>query len=628
MTTASSYLEAVSKRPCQVEQLKRLLHILSMSHVALDLTPMGHGKSFVSIAIAEAWAYQNIVVICPSKIAYIWDDLLKKKTTAPNGLPTPTNITSRIITFETLREPNRCDLLDATIVETGKSKQLTKRKIDFFPTPKLKELVKGRTLFIFDEIHAAKNITTSTHAACSTVIRAVGAVGSVSENMGRCVLLTGTLFDTPDLAVNLMVMTGILKSPSLISYNRSLKTTIHTGLSDLSVYIHVVLRKKSLDTEVVGNFGQRGVLTKKTAADAAFNMILQYIIPSISSSTKVASEIAEKSLPPKTPLVITKTGTDKFIPSVVKMAISDTTTGGGPSETNKIFLNVRNLFIPISEKSKETYSEALNQVIQKIEDAEAEAEKKKAAAVEKNRIKEEEKMNLDNLVNIKQRKPVFKIKKPETLQVKIRGTNLANVNKKLAQVESAKCEIFTRKAIQALTQHPNKKVVIALNYLDNIETVYQNLNKAALAGEFTFTPGKESPVSVLTGQVLNEERSQMVKAFQAPNTQTRVLVASLRVISLGISLDDQHGSFPRFILVSPSYYAIDQHQFIRRFYRANTQSEPVVRTVFGEKTGKLREDQVLMSLATKAAILRATAPIGASDKILYSDEILSEHEDN
>ena len=111
---------------------------------------------------------------------------------------------------------------------------------------------------------------------------------------------------------------------------------------------------------------------------------------------------------------------------------------------------------------------------------------------------------------------------------------------------------------------------------------------------------------ILDGSVPKSKRSLIIDEYQAHNLNKRLIICNLAVGALGIDLDDTtpNGIIPRYAFVSPSYYAMLLHQVTRRFYRANTTSQPHIRFVYG-KCG-IEETSILNSLSKKKDVMKQT----------------------
>lgn len=160
----------------------------------------------------------------------------------------------------------------------------------------------------------------------------------------------------------------------------------------------------------------------------------------------------------------------------------------------------------------------------------------------------------------------------------------------LKLIEFYELEIFIREAFSTLQKNPNNKVVIILQFIENILICQQLL--------------KEYNPQVLYGKTSIYSRTKIRDKFNEPNNESRVIIANLSVISLGIELDDKDGRFPRYVFISPNFKAIDTHQVNYRFYRNGTKSQPHIRYVYVK--GESMKLTIINSYARKSKVFAET----------------------
>ncbi len=168
--------------------------------------------------------------------------------------------------------------------------------------------------------------------------------------------------------------------------------------------------------------------------------------------------------------------------------------------------------------------------------------------------------------------------------------NLMKLNIYLHEIERAKVETMADTAHNNLLAFPNTKVVIMLNYTDDIEHAEKLL--------------KEYNPLVITGKTSGKKRRTLLGLFQQHNTSHRLLIGNMKVLSTGIDLDDTHGDFPRFCIVSPNYNYLDLYQLNHRFLRAFTKSDSTIHYFFIEGHS---EKRLLNNIARKKDVLKRLA---------------------
>ena len=178
---------------------------------------------------------------------------------------------------------------------------------------------------------------------------------------------------------------------------------------------------------------------------------------------------------------------------------------------------------------------------------------------------------------------------PETNTVNAKASNYGAITSALEHIEETKRYTFARLAHKKLTENEKNKVIIFMNYTDNIYVVSQYL--------INFNP------MVMIGNTTQSQREIIVQRFQK-DPSSRVLIANLKVGGVGLDLDDDTGEYPRFTFISPNYNILDLHQGAGRTVRPATKGVATIRLVYGSIGAK--ETSILNALARKSDIMRQT----------------------
>jgi len=162
------------------------------------------------------------------------------------------------------------------------------------------------------------------------------------------------------------------------------------------------------------------------------------------------------------------------------------------------------------------------------------------------------------------------------------------IQRGLNMIETSKIPLFVKIVRYALSKNPSCKVVVACNYTLTLSDLERELS--------------EFGVIIVDGSVSAKKRQTLLREFQEPNLNVRVLVGNTKVISTGIDLDDKNGAFPRVCFVSPSYNTIDLYQLSYRFLRSTaTQSDSQMYLVY-TTTGE--EKYLIKALTKKGSIMK------------------------
>jgi hypothetical protein len=183
----------------------------------------------------------------------------------------------------------------------------------------------------------------------------------------------------------------------------------------------------------------------------------------------------------------------------------------------------------------------------------------------------------------------------------VKDANWGDITRTLKENETSKIGIVCRHPDMKLRTVPGSKVIIFFNFTQPLMEVARIL-------------GAYNPL-ILNGKVPTAKRGDIVKLFQRPDLQYRVLLCNIAVGGLGLNLHDTYGGFPRFSYIMPGYKIQLIHQASGRTYRTGVKSNSWVRFVFG-KCGK-QEMSILNALAKHNASMRSSVP----KQLLHNAEV-------
>lgn len=189
-----------------------------------------------------------------------------------------------------------------------------------------------------------------------------------------------------------------------------------------------------------------------------------------------------------------------------------------------------------------------------------------------------------------------------TNYVKRKGEHKSIIALMLQEIETQKICTFTRIIKDTLKNDTNIKIIAGVSFKNTIRTLQDKLQSQGIS------------VIVIDGSIHLKDRPFLVKKFQEPNNEYRVLLGNLKSISTGIDLDDQHGQFPRLAIISPNYDTITQYQFAGRIMRASTQSNATMIAVYSNL------DLNYSGIPDNDMYEEMKLPCKATDFIKYSSE--------
>lgn len=173
--------------------------------------------------------------------------------------------------------------------------------------------------------------------------------------------------------------------------------------------------------------------------------------------------------------------------------------------------------------------------------------------------------------------------------LKLTAAAMAVMNTALYYIEKGKVKKMIELAEARLVEDPRCKVVLFMNFKENIKTAIAALSHW---GALEFTGDVSSDAA----------RSKILQQFQDDNNTWRVFIATTAAGGIGIDLDDKYGYRPRWSFISPNFTFINIVQAVGRIDRMNTKSQPTVRIVYaGARTGAL-ELRVFDAIARKTDI--------------------------
>jgi len=150
----------------------------------------------------------------------------------------------------------------------------------------------------------------------------------------------------------------------------------------------------------------------------------------------------------------------------------------------------------------------------------------------------------------------------------IRSIQMSKANSILRAVD----QILTSRYFDAVTgQELFPKIALYASYYEVID-YYKNV----------LAP--YHPIEI-TGRINQSNRDIGISHFQEDNNNYRVIISNIKVGSVGISLNDKHGTRPRIAFINPDYWVKALQQTTGRFARYGTIGTAVIRVAYGNVGG-------------------------------------------
>jgi SNF2 family DNA or RNA helicase len=144
------------------------------------------------------------------------------------------------------------------------------------------------------------------------------------------------------------------------------------------------------------------------------------------------------------------------------------------------------------------------------------------------------------------------------------GCILAQILYARMRIEQLKVPTFIEQAKKFLRE--GNAVAIFVNFTQTLRTIADELKTNCL----------------IHGQQTLDERDKAIGDFNSD--KSHIIICNIRSGGVGISIQDQHGNFPRVSIISPSWSAQDIIQALGRIYRANGKTPCRQRIVFCKGT--------------------------------------------
>jgi SNF2 family DNA or RNA helicase len=170
---------------------------------------------------------------------------------------------------------------------------------------------------------------------------------------------------------------------------------------------------------------------------------------------------------------------------------------------------------------------------------------------------------------------------------------MAKLNIIQQEIEFVKRPIYKDLASEFLAEDPNNKVAIMVLYLDTLDYLERELEAYGVVR--------------LEGKMSEGERDVSIRAFNANNTDFRVMCASLHAGGEGIDLHSTNKEYGRLILIPPTYTTKQLSQACLRVFRDGVKRRPTIKVVYTVAKGKKEsiEKRFYDSVRRKTSTIKA-----------------------
>jgi hypothetical protein len=274
--------------PNQVPHVKRMMEILSYSHLAADTSQLGLGKTFTNSAVALIMKFTDVFAVATSSLESRWEFMgdvhglpLRLVTSYQSfrstwGHQPKHGLLKRIDTVNekgkkhTSFEPTQY-LLDLLSTKEGATDTEGRLLVDEYGQP----LKSRQCLFIFDEFQHIKN-DTDQRDACVALSKAVLS----SKGTSRMIFISGGPFVKEDHVINFLKLAGIIRSYRLSVYHND------EGRLELIGAQEVINYCNHFDPEGTSRFIAENPFTKANVKSNCYRLYIKILQEYITSNMR------------------------------------------------------------------------------------------------------------------------------------------------------------------------------------------------------------------------------------------------------------------------------------------------------------------------------------------------------
>ena len=281
----------------QLPHIAKLEKILLTSHFAIDLSPLGTGKTYSAGKIFQNnQHYKHILTISPLSVKTKWAEVEEKY-----GMKLVANLTYNVMAGRRGVNPThglliRNDYKVEVVDEYGHTRMLD--KYVFTPTSYLNQLIEEGLLLVIDEFQHLKNESAQTDA-CQTIITRImdhfNKVQIQNPNneyesipvdgipQSRVLLMSGSPIDRPEQAARLFRTLGIMRNPRIVSGH------LHAGINEVIEYLQTKFHNNAYlegTVRTVSNYvpGRGYVQNADSSKFYMYRWFLQVLKPNVTST--------------------------------------------------------------------------------------------------------------------------------------------------------------------------------------------------------------------------------------------------------------------------------------------------------------------------------------------------------
>lgn len=166
-------------------------------------------------------------------------------------------------------------------------------------------------------------------------------------------------------------------------------------------------------------------------------------------------------------------------------------------------------------------------------------------------------------------------------------SSLKEITNAITILEAIKVKTIEEKIVEKLVENFKNHVIVFCNRKKSVFTLLEKLKMY-------------DPMYII-GNVKMEKRMEIVKKFNHPSSEHRLLIVNIDTVCEGLDFDDKTGDFPRISFVFPNYSIQKLIQGSGRISRISTKSDVEINFIYIKNAGQ--EVHMLDNIRNKKNIL-------------------------
>lgn len=530
----------------QVIHQEKILDMLKKNKIVLNSSSAGSGKTYVSLYNANELKMKKLFIICPPIMKQKWFNVIEEYNTAYN-------FEFKIVSYSDLTL--NVNKMENDFIYKKIKYSMNYTSFTYHLNEKMQNYFDSETMLIVDEGHIGRNKSIISDIICLFA-------STIRSAQGYYLFLSATPYEKKEQIKTLIFKLGLMySSPSIEEMFK------FDGIWTTDELKNIVSYHKNLIR----------IISEENLVDTLINSLLD---PNFETKTITMVNIGEKVIQH---LINAKVFNELFInkEGIYQFLTPDTDgTSDFNLKTNEFVHNCSNIFFIRKVANLIRYCLSLNLnpllsiflsfhmfcfplgntnlVISNLEKIILQ----KYIFCMKSEIEVDCSLGEYFLTNEEQLKIDFAF---TNIDVKTQTAFkcLSIFSKGLMQTETVYINVVAKLLETIIPLCPKTKFVVGFNYLCTNEDLY-NLMKSKVN------------TRTITGKDNEKRKNEIISLFQKDTDECRLLIINQQALNMGVDLDDKTGEYNRFVIISPGFSTTVIYQFMHRFKRLDSKTQPVI----------------------------------------------------